>query len=281
MVIPHSCDSAQRIYGIWKYYRRPAYSYLFSVPHMTTPWASRFFQRELVFFKESLERHTGHSISEERMEEAVRLYNDNRRIVAELYGLRMRTSPPITGAEMFKLLAAGTILPAEDFNSLLKEAREEVEGRGAKGAGLPRILFWGCIVDDAALYELIEGAGSIIVTDDTCIGTRTYLRNVDTSLGIMQGLTKAYFEDFRCPRTDRGAGLHRYDYVMDLIREYRADAVVCYSLSFCDPHKLDYPDLRDYLQEKGVPSMLIDDDYSLSNRETVLNRMEAFLETLG
>jgi benzoyl-CoA reductase/2-hydroxyglutaryl-CoA dehydratase subunit BcrC/BadD/HgdB len=68
---------------------------------------------------------------------------------------------------------------------------------------------------------------------------------------------------------------------MDLIREYRADAVVCYSLSFCDPHKLDYPDLRDYLQEKGVPSMLIDDDYSLSNRETVLNRLEAFLETLG
>lgn len=280
MIIPHSCDSAQRIYGIWKHYRRPAYSYLFSVPHRTTPWSSRFFERELGFFQESLEKHTGHPISKARLEEVVRLYNDNRKMVADLYGLRIRPFPPVSGTEMFKLLVAGMILPAEEFNTLLKEVTKEVQQRGAAETRFPRILFWGCIADDAKLYELIESAGSVIVSDDTCIGTRSYLRQVDTSQGVMKGLTRAYFEDFKCPRTDRGPGLGRYDYLINLVRQYRADAVICYTLSFCDPHKLDYPDVRDYLRDRGVPSLLIDDDYSLSNRETVLSRLEAFFEML-
>ncbi|MBW2284563.1 MAG: 2-hydroxyacyl-CoA dehydratase, partial [Deltaproteobacteria bacterium] len=82
-------------------------------------------------------------------------------------------------------------------------------------------------------------------------------------------------------RTDLGPGLGRYDYVLDLIEEYGVDGVICYALSFCDPHKMDYPDLRDYLQEKEVPSLLIDDDYSLSKMESVRSRVEAFIEILA
>ncbi|MBW1819168.1 MAG: 2-hydroxyacyl-CoA dehydratase, partial [Deltaproteobacteria bacterium] len=219
-IIPHSCDSAQRIYGIWKTYKPSAYNYLFSVPHMTTPWSVDFFRRELVLFKESLEKHTGRPISNEQIEDTVRLYNDNRALVGELYALRKTPHPALTAARMFKLLVAGMIIQPEEFNTLLKEVKEEVEQRPGTDATLPRILFWGCIIDDAKFYELIEGAGAHIVTDDTCIGTRSYLRSVDTSGGIMEGLTRAYFEEFKCPRTDLGPGLGRFDYVLDLIEEY-------------------------------------------------------------
>ena len=280
-IIPHSCDSAQRMYGIWKTSKPIIYSYLFSVPHMTTPWSIDFFKRELVLFKESLEKHIRRPISEEQIEEAIRLYNDNRLCVRKLYNHRKGNSITITGTDLFKLLITGMIIPPEEFNYLVKEVIKEVSARTKPKADLPRIMLWGCIIDDVRLPEMIEDAGAHVVTDDTCIGTRTYMRDVEVSQGILEGLTKAYFEDFQCPRTYRGPGLKRYDYLLKLIEDYDVDGVICYTLSFCDPHKMDYPDLRDYLQARGIPSLRIDDDYSLGNAESIRTRVEAFVEMLG
>jgi len=279
-IIPHSCDSAQRIYGVWKHYKPSSYNYLFNVPHLVTPWSVKFFQRELHLFKESLEKFAQRKVSDEQLETVIKLYNDNKKLVAELYELRKKMPPLLTGTEMFKLLVAGMTIPPEEFNSLLKEFKGHIETRPKHEKDLPRIMFWGCIVDDAGLFGLIEESGCVIVTDDTCIGTKSFLRQVDTSQGIFEGLTKAYFEHFNCPRTDRGPGLGKFAYIEKMIKEYNAQGVVGYTLSFCDPHKFDYPDLRDFLNKKGIPILLIDDDCSLSNEEGIKNRIESFLEML-
>jgi len=65
-----------------------------------------------------------------------------------------------------------------------------------------------------------------------------------------------------------------------LVREYDVQGVIGYTLSFCDPFKLDYPDMRDYLSENEIPMLLIDDDYSLSHLESIRTRVEAFIEIL-
>lgn len=279
-IIPHSCDTAQRLYGIWKYYKSSSYNYSLNVPHKITPWSKDFFQRELSFFKESLEKYTGAEISDKSLTEMIQLYNKCRALVQELYDLRLEDPPRLSGSEMFKTLIVGMSIPPEDFNLLLKELLAEIRHRPKGNQRLPRILFWGCILDDVRLFELIENSGAWIVTDDTCIGTRCYLRQVDTSQGLMEGLTKAYFEEFKCPQTDCGPDIRRFDYVLDLVREYNVDGIIGYTLSYCDPHKLDYPDLRDYCGEKGMPMLLIDDDYSLSNIESIRTRVEAFIESL-
>jgi benzoyl-CoA reductase/2-hydroxyglutaryl-CoA dehydratase subunit BcrC/BadD/HgdB len=97
---------------------------------------------------------------------------------------------------------------------------------------------------------------------------------------MMKGLTKAYFEEFMCPRTGRGIGTEKFDYVLDLVRDFNVKGVMGYALSFCDPHKFDYPDLRDSLTQNEIPMLLIDDDYTLSNTESIRNRVEAFVEML-
>jgi len=279
-IIPHSCDTAQRLYGIWKYYKGASYNYCLNVPHKVTPWSRDFFKRELTFFKESLEKYGGVEITDEALRNAIRLYNENRAMVRELYDLRKEQPPRLSGSDMFKTLIVGMAIPPEEFKALLKEILAEVKNRPRGGEMRPRILFWGCIIDDARLFELIEDCGSWIVSDDTCIGTKSYLRRINTSHGLMEGLAKGYFEEFRCPRTDRGPDIHRFDYVLDLVREYDVQGIIGYTLSFCDPFKLDYPDMRDYLSEKEIPMLLIDDDYSLSHLESIRTRVEAFIEIL-
>ncbi|HOB28523.1 MAG: 2-hydroxyacyl-CoA dehydratase family protein [Dethiobacteria bacterium] len=281
LVISHSCDLVQRLYGIWTYYHPFPYSRLFNVPHQVTPWAERFFKRELGFFKESLEQFTGQAVTAEKLREEIDLANRNRALIRELYQLRLKNPPLIKGSEMLSLLLAGGWLPAEEFNTLLNEALEEVEARSPEGTPRPRILVWGSLLDNIAFYRMIEEAGGEVAADDTCIGFRLFEKDIPATGDPDEGLKEHYFVNFQCPRTDRGPGTGRFDYLLERAREYNVDGVISYIISFCDPHKFDYPDLRDYLKEADFPMLLIDDNYSFTPAGTIQTRLQAFIELLA
>ncbi len=280
LIISHSCDMVQRLYGIWTYSHPLPYSYLFNVPHQISPWAQRFYKRELGFFQESLEKFTGHQVTIPELKNIIVKYNHNRFLVRKLYELRKESLPLIEGSEMLNLLIAGGTLPAEDFTVLLEKTTNDVIKRKPDGPKAPRILVWGSIMDDPALYRMIEEAGGKVVADDTCIGFRVWEKDVPLTEDTRDGLTEHYFVTFQCPRTDRGPGIKRFDYLLQRAREYRVDGVVGYSISFCDPHKFDYPDLRDYLKKEGFPMLLIDDNYSFEPAGAIQTRLQAFIEML-
>jgi benzoyl-CoA reductase subunit C len=281
LIISHSCDMVQRLYGIWTYYHPLAYSYLFNVPHQVSPWAQRFYKRELGFFKESLEKFTGREVTPDALTEEISLLNQNRALVRKLYDLRKKNQPGISGSEMLNLLIAGGALPANEFQAKLSEALSQAKAAKGQGPAKPRILIWGSIMDDSALFRMVEEAGAEVVADDTCIGFRVWENDVPQTADPYDGLTEHYFVNFQCPRTDRGPGSKRFDYLVERAREYKADGVIGYVISFCDPHKFDYPDLRDYLKKEGLPMLLIDDNYSFEPAGAIETRLQAFIEMLG
>ena len=280
LIISHSCDMVQRLYGIWTYNRPLPYSYMFNVPHQVTPWAQSFFKRELGFFRESLEKFTGNEVSPDALKDTITTYNCNRSLIRDLYNLRKEPLPLISGSEMLDLLIAGGALAADNFASLLHKTLEKIKQRKPEGLETARIMVWGSIMDDPALYLMIEEAGGEIVADDTCIGFRVWEKDVPLTEDPYDGLTEHYFVNFQCPRTDRGPGTGRFDYILERAREYNVDGVVGYSISFCDPHKFDYPDLRDYLAKEGLPMLLIDDNYSFEPAGAIKTRLQAFVEML-
>jgi benzoyl-CoA reductase subunit C len=284
LVISHSCDMVQRLYGIWTYYHPLSYSFLFNVPHQVTPWGQRFYKRELGFFKESLEKYTGRRVTHDALKDEIALFNQNRSLVRKLYDLRKGKAPGISGSAILKLLMAGGALPAQVFQEKLKTALEQALITGEQETvkpAKPRILIWGSIMDNPALFRMVEEAGALVVADDTCIGFRVWEKDVPQTADPYDGLTEHYFINFQCPRTDRGPGSKRFDYLLERAREYKADGVIGYIISFCDPHKFDYPDLRDHLKAAGLPMLLIDDNYSFEPAGAIETRLQAFIEMLG
>jgi bzd-type benzoyl-CoA reductase N subunit len=282
VVMSHACDSVQRMYGIWTHYKPPAFSHMVNVPHTITPASERFFQRELEFFKEHVERFAGRPITEEALRETVALYNRIRELTGELYRLRKADPPLISGTELLELLIAGSGLPAEEFVVLLGEVLAEVTTRAeGPAAGRARLLFYGCINDDVTLVRLIEECAAHVVMDDTCIGARGLLGQVPEDGDPLAGFVRYYFNGFQCPRTYRGTDPSRFDYLLHAAREYQAQGVVLYILSFCDPHKFDLVDVRRYLEEAGLPSLVLEDDYTLANLESMRTRIQAFVEMLS
>ncbi len=181
---------------------------------------------------------------------------------------------------MLELLLAGGWLPAEEFNSLLSEALAGVKKRSPQNPPRPRVLVWGSLLDDAAFYRMIEEAGGEVTADDTCIGFRLFEKDIPPADDPDEALKEHYFINFQCPRTDRGPGRARFDYLLDRAREYNVDGMIGYIISFCDPHKFDYPDLRDYFKEAGFPMLLIDDNYSFTPAGSIQTRLQAFIELI-
>jgi benzoyl-CoA reductase/2-hydroxyglutaryl-CoA dehydratase subunit BcrC/BadD/HgdB len=155
--------------------------------------------------------------------------------------------------------------------------------RPPAGAARPaRLLFYGCINDDVTLVRLIEECAAQVVMDDTCIGARGHLGRVIVDGGDpLAGFVRYYFTGFQCPRTYRGPDAQRFDYLAHAARQFRADGVVLYMLAFCDPHKLDLVDVRQYLEAAGLPCLTLEDDYTLANLESLRTRIQAFVEMVS
>lgn len=281
LVMAHACDSVQRMYGIWTSYRPLAFTHLLNVPHTVTPWSERFFYRELQFFAERVARFAGVPMEADRLRATVALYNRTRDLIRDLYELRKTEPPALSGTELLQVLVAGTGVPAAEFHALLTEVKAEVVGRGPRPSGRrARLLFYGCINDDVTLVRLIEECGADVVMDDTCIGARGLLGRVTDDGDLWAGLVRYYFTNFHCPRTFRGVDRARFDYLLRAARAFRVDGVVLYVLAFCDPHRFDVVDLRQSLEQAGLPSLLLEDDYTLANLESLRTRVQAFVEML-
>lgn len=282
LVMAHACDSVQRMYGIWTHYRSARFTHLLNVPHTVTPWSERFFRRELELFREHVERFVGCPIDDGRLRATIDLYNANRALIWELYRLRKTSPPPITGTEMLELLIAGSGIPAGEFRALLEEVKGEVTARPARAGGQrARLLFYGCINDDVALIRLLEECAADVVMDDTCIGARGLLGRVADGGDPLAGFTRYYFTGFHCPRTYRGTDRTRFDYLIHAARDFGVHGIVLYLLSFCDPHKFDVVELRDYLEGAGLPCLVLEDDYTLANLEALRTRVQAFVEMIA
>lgn len=72
----------------------------------------------------------------------------------------------------------------------------------------------------------------------------------------------------------------RIDDILQMVKEYEADGVIHFSLSFCQPYNLEGVRVQKALQKAGVPVLLLEGDYTEEQAGQLKTRIEAFVETL-
>ncbi len=288
-VAPHSCDTVERIYGIWSHHRPSPFNHMINVPHMQGPSSESFYRSELDYFIKSLEDWSGRKFEPETLRKAVSLYNERRKLLRDLYDLRKADPPLVSGAEILKILVAGMGMPCEEHLALLRRYVAEVEERPApRKDKAPRIFIWGNEIDDAAFIELVEECGARVVADDLCTTTRSFWEDVPETANPLDGIAKRYLAT-HCPRSDvsqkecgRSSDLEqRYGYVKKFIKDWNVNGAIFYIVRYCDTCELEGPDLREYLNGLDIPVLMIEDDYSISTIGQLRTRIQAFLEMIG
>lgn len=281
VIWPSTCDHVRRIYDNWKRKVETPFVHIMSLPKKTEEPQVGWYRDEMVNLKEALEKHFGMKITDERLWEAIRLHNETRRLQRQLYELRKKRNPPITGAEALAVMVAGTVMPKERYNQLLKELLDEISQLEGNADYRARLMIVGGILDDPAYIEVIESQGGLVVTDMTCFGTKIMWNDVAEGAGDpLTALARYYIADRpSCPRMF-GDYSRRADFVREMVRKFKVDGIIGERLIFCDLWTVEHYMLDKDLKAEGVPYLKLDREYLLGGIGQLRTRVQAFLETM-
>lgn len=287
-VAPHSCDTIEKMFPIWRHNKPSPFNHMINVPHMMGPSSTKFYKKELGYFIKRLEQWSGRKLDPAKLKEAVVLYNKRRTLLRELYELRKADPPLVSGTEIIKVLVAGMGIPAAEHIELVKNFIGEVKSRPlSQGPKLPRIFIWGNEIDDITFIQLVEECGARVVMDDLCTGARFFWEDVLETPDPLDGMANRYLQT-HCPRSNVPQTLtrekdleNRYGYIGRAVRDWKVNGAIFYIVRYCDTCELEGPDLREYLNGMKIPVLMIEDDYSTSTIGQLRTRVQAFLEMIG
>lgn len=281
VIFLNSCDHIRRLYDNWKHKVKTPFSHFLSLPRKTDNLQVDLYRDELMNLKESLEKHFNVEITDERLRAAIRLHNETRRLQRRLYELRKAKRPPITGTETLSVMVAGTAMPRERYNMLLKELLNDIGNQEGNGNCRARLMIVGGVLDNPAYVKVIEDQDGLVVTDSLCFGSRTMWKDIDEDADPLTGLARYHIaERPACPRMF-GNSPQRVDFVRNMIKEFNVDGVVGERLLFCDQWGFEQFVLSRELKEEGIPYLLLEREYVLSGIGQMRTRVQAFLETIG
>ena len=282
VVLVNSCDNLRRIYDHWKRQLKTPFVRIMSFPRKTRQPQVDWYHKELAELRADMEEHFGLEITNERLWESIRLHNETRRLQRQLYELRKAAEPPISGADTLAVIVAGTAVPKQTYNDLLRKLLAELCDAEGIADYRARLMILGSILDDPDFVRVIETQGGLVVTDSTCFGSRIMWKDVrEEGDDPIRALAQYYVADrHSCPRTF-GEHERRAEFIREMIREFNVDGVIGERLSFCDQWGFAQYSIKNDFEEDGTPYLSLEREYVLSGVGQLRTRVQAFLETLG
>lgn len=271
-----SCDAMRRLYDVWCLNLSPEFSHFLTLPHQTTPEAVEFFASELRGLTDALAAHFGASMSDDDLARGIKVMNETRSLLGRL-DERRRAGSSASGARFYEILTDAMIRPKREVNADLIAMLGEMDESGRDG-GI-NIMLSGGVLDDPWVVSAIEQAGGRVVADDLCCGSRYFDGQVSVEGDPLLAIARRYIEKAQCARmTDNTV---RFDRLMQTIEDTGTRGLIYYCVKFCDPHTLDWVLAAKRLQSMGIPALRCETDFSISARERMRTRIEAFLEMLA
>jgi len=282
VVVINSCDQIRRIYDNWKHKLDTPFVEMVALPRQTGPDQIQWFTEEFERLKNRLEEYFGAKITDKALRDAMVLTNETRRLQRELYALRKRKRPPITGAETLAVMVAGTGMPKSLYNELLRELLEELKERELEDSYRARVLITGGILDDPEWVAAIEDVGALVVTDATCFGGRLMSCDLDEDADDpIAALARYYLADRpSCPRMI-DTQVKRKNFTVDMAREFDCDGIIGEKMMFCDQWQVEQFFMTMDLKQEEIPFLKLEREYITSGTGQLKTRVQAFIEAMG
>lgn len=279
-VFPHTCDTIQRLSDIWRLNAGfPLHFDVVLPAKLNSDSAFQYLVDILRKFKTDLENTLEIEITDDKLREAIQLYNRIREALEEIYQLRSENPGILAGGKIYQALKAAMVMDRTEFLSLvsrllleLKEINKVTEKNHKK-----RIVLAGGICNHPDIYSIVENAGGTIVWDDLCTGTRFFMGQIDETIDPIEAIARRYFERTICP-TKHFDPTRRGENLAKIVATHKADGVIFLFLKFCDPHAFDYAYLKESLDRSGIPSMLLEVEGQIPAAGQLQTRLEAFVE---
>jgi benzoyl-CoA reductase subunit C len=277
IMIAQSCLHIRQAYTSWQKHRPTEFDYYLCMPHhVQSPRALPYLTGELTQFKTAVEEWTGATITDDDLDDAIEVYNENRRLMHAVYQLRKDPNPPLTGEDAMEMVIASQMTEKAEHNQELKRVLEQLPKRSNDRETGVRLMIIGSEDDDTEFINMVESCGATFVVDEHCTGTRYFWNEVEPRENRLEAIAARYIERVPCPTKD-WVERTRIQHILELAEQWNVEGAIVMQQKFCDPHELDTPAVRAALEEKGIKTLFLEFDVTVPVGQFKV-RVEAFLE---
>ncbi|MGV9172980.1 MAG: 2-hydroxyacyl-CoA dehydratase subunit D [Promethearchaeia archaeon] len=289
LYVSNCCDHARRMYELFdlkvfsreEFEKKPPRFYT-SIPHIITEEGFSYYKRQVFKLKQDLEeKYKLDEISDSHLRNAIQIYNENRKLLRQIFALRRLPNPKLSGSEALLISLANSSAPKDIANRELKRVLDLLSQREGIKSQKKRIMLIGSVVDNTSFTNLIEEAGGEIVTDLLCFGSRNILDDIADNSGLspLEKIAKRVYYRMSCPRM-MDDHERRLNYIKDQLKNANVDGVILQRINNCDLHGCENMNLVHELKEIGIPVFNLDRENFQKDYTRLRTRIEAFIEML-
>jgi len=173
----------------------------------------------------------------------VGVFNENRRLLRELYEIKRETPWLLSVDKAYCLMAVGGMIPREEHNQLLAWAIPQIRKGSATPQDRMRLVFTGGFCEQPDLAE-------------------AYLEN--SSYSPVQ-------HDLRKPKEQM---------LLEQIKEAKAGAAIITAAKMCEPGLDEVVAYTKALDEEGIPYFVSEFEERMTNFDSLQIQLETFIENL-
>jgi benzoyl-CoA reductase subunit C len=275
------CDSARNLSAIWgRNFDYPC-QILYLPQNANSSASASYLRDEYGRMQRVIEKVAGRTIGDDDLRHSIAVFNENRRLLHELYDIKRETPWLVAAEDAYCLLSVGGLIPREEHNELLQAVLPMLRKRDEKQQDRVRVVFEGGFCEQPPL-DLVRmlGRTCYLVDDDLMIGLRWLLNDVPTTGDPLHNLAEAYIENSTYSPVQHDLRKPKEEMLIKRLEAARADAVIVAAAKMCEPGLEEQVAYIHALDDKGVPYFISEFEENMTSFDQLEMQVETFLENL-
>lgn len=256
--------------------------FIYLSPKQHDELGQRYTKQEFQRIRGYVEEIAGTPVTDEALNTAIRVYNENRKALLDLYDVR-RSYPGIMSAyQVTQVVYASMLMPKAEHTLLVRELLEALEPKKLEPVStkIPVVVSGSlCEPLEAYFLDTIEQTGGVVVDDDLYVGSRYFNTLYNEEMDPMEALQDAY-SNRTAPCPTRYETRNLGEYLLEVCEKSKAQAVINIIVQHCEPHYYGYFTEHRHLAKAGMPELLFESELENKQPQQVKTRLQSFFESM-
>ncbi len=281
VIVANISDAHRRLYDAWKQTKSSTNVFFLDVPKGADKPRMAAYRHDLSLLVNDIEQAFSTKITNDKLNEAIKLCNKTRQLLSDLNDLRKNNIPPFTGAAFFNIVKWAQTNDKKIVNDALEKYLNDLKDKNntaSKDCELPRIMVIGSFMGSNNIVTTIEKMDARVVCEDLCAGMQYFKNRVDeNNAAPLDAIAQRYLS---IPTARMVETELRWDYLLQTAEDFNVDGVIYFALKFDDIYLFEYPHIRDKFQKAGYPLLFIEAENFTTSMGQIDTRAQAFIEML-
>jgi benzoyl-CoA reductase subunit C len=282
MFVTHPiCDAARNLASIWARNLDTPAQILYLPQNPNSAFAGVYLEGEYRRVLDDITEITGHPVTDDDLRASIAVFNENRRLLRDLYAIKRDTPWLLPMDEAYVLVAMGGLITREEHNELLERVLPMILSREARPQDKIRVVFEGGFCEQPPL-DLLRSIAQFcyVVDDDFLIGLRWIMSDVATDGVPLRHLATAYLDDSSYSPVQHDLRKPKEKMLLERLRGARADAAIISAAKMCEPGLDEQVAYSQALDEEDIPYFVTEFEEKMTSFDHLQIQLETFVENL-